>query len=162
MDLDHELTESLLRFDWFSRCGDEISAQGVEKARTVSSVKKTIQSTRYENVVLEHQGGFTTALFTSYRQEYNKWWNALVDQFKTQCLPPLKDIWESRLEPLGLNEPYVLNDLSFNVLSASVIGAYRDCLPMPEFYQKMLEIYKSGHLICGWKGKKENGSFIVY
>ena len=120
------------------------------------------QSARYENIVLGYQGDFTNALFISCREQYNEWWNLLVNHFKAQYIPRLNKIWKSKLEPLGLNEKYVLNDISFNVLSIAVIGAYKEQIPMPDFFQKMLEIYKNGHLICGWKGNKDNGSFIIY
>lgn len=77
-------------------------------------------------------------------------------------IPQLTELWAKKLTPLGCNTPYVTNDISFNVLSIAVIDAYKEQLPMPAFFQKMLEIYQSGHLICGWKGKKGDGHFIVY
>lgn len=162
MELDKELIAVLFDIDWFSNCGKDITLDGVSKSKTISAVKKSIQSIRYENILLGHYGEFTSDLFRSHRESYNKWWNVLVNQFKTQYTPELKKIWESKLEPLGLNETCVVEDISFNILNLAVIEAYKDQIPLPPFYQKMLSIFKSGCLVCGWKGKKDDGNFIVY
>lgn len=162
MDLDKESVEALLMIDWFSQCGKDMLIDDVIKAQSVSSVKNTIQSTQYENIVLANQGDVTSSLFVSHRDEYNKWWNRLVKQFKSSYLPQLEALWRNRLEPLDLYEKYIMEDIAFNVLSIAVIGAYREQISMPAFYRKMFEVYKSGYLICGWKGKKDSGCFIVY
>ena len=111
MDLDMELINTLYSINWFSNCGNLIALENTEVLPSLSKVKKSIQSTRYENIVLDYQGDFTTALFTSYREQYNKWWNILVQQFKTQHLPKLSKAWESGLLPLKLNEKYILNSV---------------------------------------------------
>lgn len=162
MDLDMELINTLYSINWFSNCGNLIALENTEVLPSLSKVKKSIQSTRYENIVLDYQGDFTTALFTSYREQYNKWWNILVQQFKTQHLPKLSKAWESGLLPLKLNEKYILADIAFNVTVIAVIGAYKEQISMPEFFRTMLAIYQSGHLVCGWSGNKLNGKFISY
>ena len=162
MDLDKELVEALLMVNWFSQCGKDILIDDVIRAKSISNVKKAIQSTQYENTVLANQSDFTSSLFVSHRDEYNKWWNKLVKQFKSRYISQLEVLWRSRLETLGLYEKYIMDDIAFNVLGIAILGAYKEQISMPAFYQKMFEIYKSGHLICGWKGKKDSGCFIVY
>ena len=162
MELDEELRDELRQIDWFACCGKDITIDGAVQESGISSIKKSIQSVRFENIVLDHFGDYTTALFLSHREDYNKWWNVLAKQFKGQYIPQLEKKWKNKLEPLGLNEPYVISNLSFNVLGIAVASAYKQLVPLPAFHTTMLEIYKSGHLICGWKGKKDSGNFIVY
>ena len=162
MDFDKELINILYSIDWFSNCGKPIILENVENLSALSKLKKAIQSTQYENVVLEYQGSFTETLFISYREQYNKWWNILVGQFKSLYLPELSKVWECRLTPLKLNAKYVIADLSFNILGIAVIGAYKEQISMPDFFKTMLAVYQSGHLVCGWSGDKETGKFIAY
>ena len=162
MDFDKELINILYSIDWFSNCGKPIIFENVENLSALSNLKKSIQSTQYENVVLEYQGSFTETLFISYREQYNKWWNILVGQFKSLYLPELSKVWECRLTPLKLNAKYVIADLSFNILGIAVIGAYKEQISMPDFFKTMLAVYQSGHLVCGWSGDKETGKFIAY
>ena len=162
MDFDKDLMNTLHSINWFSNCGKPITLENVEIVSALSKVKKSIQSTRYEDVVLDYQGDFTTALFTSYREQYNKWWNILMGQFKTLYLPEFSRAWECGLIPLKLNEKYIIADITFNIAGSAVIGAYKEQISMPEFFKIMLAIYQSGHLVCGWSGDKLNGRFIVY
>lgn len=162
MDFDKEFINRLYSIDWFSDCGKPITFENVERLSTLSKLKKSIQSIQYENVVLEYQGDFTEALVISYREQYNKWWNILAGQFKSVYLPELSKVWERRLTPLNLNEKYVTEDLSFNILGIAVIGAYKEQIPMPDFFKTMLAVYQSGHLVCGWSGDKATGKFIAY
>ena len=71
MDFDKELINILYSIDWFSNCGKPIILENVENLSALSKLKKSIQSTQYENVVLEYQGSFTETLFISYREQYN-------------------------------------------------------------------------------------------
>lgn len=162
MDFDKELINTLYSINWFSNCGKAIMIENVEVLPAVLKVKKSIQSRCYENVVLEYRGDFTSALSMSYREQYNKWWNILAEQFKSQHIPELSKTWERELSLLKLNEENIVCDVHFNIMAIAIIGAYKEQIPMPDFFKTMLAIYQSGHLVCGWSGNKTSGKFIVY
>lgn len=63
---------------------------------------------------------------------------------------------------LDLDVKEVTGDISFNILTLVMADAYREIEPVSDFFAQLLEIYKEGFLPCGWKGKKYDGSFIVY
>lgn len=162
MELDEKLMDALYSIDWFSNCGKAAAVENAEAVASLSKLKRSIRSIGYENAVLDRQGDFTAALCASYREEYNKWWNVLAGRFKAERLPKLLEMWENALAPLGLNEKYIINDISFNVLNIAVIDAYKEQLPTPDFFKAMLAVYRSGRLICGWTGSREKGKFLVY
>lgn len=162
MDFDKEIINTLYSINWFSNCGKAILLENAEVLPDVSKVKKSIQSRRYENVVLDYRGDFTSALSISDREQYNKWWNLLTEQFKSQHIPELSRSWERGLSPLKLSEENIVCDVCFNIMAIAIIGAYKEQIPMPDFFKRMLAIYQSGHLVCGWSGNKNNGKFIVY
>ena len=66
------------------------------------------------------------------------------------------------MERSVLNTRDVLNDVSFNILSITVIDAYKDIVSMPILFCRILEVYETGWLPCGWRGSKETGKLIVY
>lgn len=72
------------------------------------------------------------------------------------------DKWETRLKELDLYDRRIVDDMAFNVLGLACIDAYRDCIPMPEFFEQLLHIYEAGNLPCGWKGRSDTGNFLYY
>lgn len=155
------MIEKLNNIDWFSACGKDITMENVVKSENLSSMKKTIQQTCWENMILEKQGDFTAQLSVSFKKQYSEW-NNLVSEFKKKYLPDLQKKWKLKLAEMELDEKYIMDDIRFNILGIVVIDAYRDCIPMPDFFKELLKLYESGHLPCGWKGKKDAGNFIVY
>ena len=105
---------------------------------------------------------FSTLSTRPYREQYNKWWNILARRFKSLHISKLAVAWEKGLIPLKLNEKYVIDDVSFNIMEIAIIGAYKEQISMPDFFRTMLAIYQSGHLVCGWTGDQANGKFIAY
>lgn len=161
MEIDIAMINRLNNIPWFRACGKNITISNVIKSENITSAKKTIQSIRWENMILEYNGDFTSQLSISFKKEYSEW-NNLVKEFKYRHMPLLRKIWKSNLNEAGLNEKYVIADVAFNISAIVVIDAYKDLIPMPDFFNALLNIYESGYLPCGWNGKKDSGNFIVY
>lgn len=165
--LDPATLHKLEAIPWFQNCGTTPEPP-IPDALPVKNTKEAIKgitSTRWENMVLEFRGDFTEALcLLSIRtqRKQDRYWNPLTIEFKEKHLPGLESLWQKNLEPLGLWEKAVLDDIRFNVMAIATIDAFKDILDPPEFFQRLLAIYKQGHLPCGWKGKKNKGCFLVY
>lgn len=165
MKLDENFVEKLYSIPWFCKCGSPFAYDGVISATSTKQVIKSINGIKWENIVLETQGDVTEQLSTrsikGLGREYQEW-NNLVDDFKKECIPQLNAKWETALQHYGLNTSAVLNDVSFNILSITVIDAYKSIVSMPSFFSQLLKIYELGYLPCGWRGTKESGKLIVY
>lgn len=163
--LDPATMKMLLELPWFSNCGQPCQLPGALAVKSPKEAMKGISSARWENLFLDRRGDFTTALclLSIHSQEKpDRQWNPLAQEFKEKYLPALEPLWQKALEPLGLWEKPVLDDLRFVLLGIAVIDAYKEIIETPEFFRQLLTLYQTGHLPCGWKGKKEQGCFLVY
>lgn len=165
MKLDELFLERLETLSWFCKCGTPSPLDWTISAASPKEARKAIASAKWENMVLEKQGDVTEQLSIrsakGLGKEYREW-NALVEDFKNRWLPSLKKQWETALAPSGLDTAEVLNDVSFNVLSIAVIDAYKELVPVPPFFLRLLEVYEVGYLPCGWKGKGDAGKMMIY
>lgn len=163
--LDPVTINGLMELPWFSACGEPVHIPDVMAVKNAKEAIKGISSARWENVFLDFRGDFTTDLcLLSIRSQEkpDRQWNPLVDAFKEDHLPALEALWQRALEPLGLWEKAVIDDLRFVVVGVAVIDAYKELLETPEFFRRLLAVYRAGHLPCGWKGKKDKGCLLVY
>ncbi len=163
--LDPVTINKMLELPWFSACGQPCRIPDVMAVKNAREALKGISSARWENTFLDYRGDFTTALcLLSIRSQEkpDRQWNPQVDAFKEKCLPALEPLWQKALEPLGLWEKPVIDDLRFCVLGIVVIDAYKEILETPEFFRRLLAVCQEGHLPCGWKGKKDKGCLLVY
>ena len=165
MKLDQNLLEKLVSIPWFYKCGNPPPFEWAVSAASEKAALKAITSRKWENMILDTQGDITEQLSlrstSGLGREYQEW-NSLVNDFKKSWMPQLHAKWETALQHRELNTSDVLNDVSFNILSIAVIDAYKDIVPMPLFFRRVLEAYEAGWLPCGWKGNQETGKLIVY
>lgn len=163
MELSNYLYEKLLNCSWLEKCGAPQENLGSLPAiwiRKTDDAIKNISSVRWENACLAEQGNLSEFLAVNYKTEYNQSWNKIVDTVKTNYMPNIMRLVEDACQKRGLpNE--VLNDISFNILSI-FLASYFSQYYNSEFFNRLLEIYLSGHLPCGWRGKYPNGSILIF
>ncbi len=135
------------------------------RAKDKDDAIKHISSLKWQNVVLEHQGDVTSKLcIRCIRGEgdEDKLWNGLVKEWKSEYLPSIESIWIKNLDAVGLNIKAVIDSVRFSVLDIVMADAYNSIVPMDQFFIDLLAIYESGHLPCGWWGKKDKGCFYYF
>ena len=89
-----------------------------------------------------------------------KEWNNLVCFIKDEYLEKLSD----KVKKMWIDEDTsddIWIDISGNVIDLFMLDYYAEWCKS-EFFEQLLEIYLSGHLPCGWKGKYPQGKFLVY
>lgn len=138
---------------WFSNCGENNIGK--------ETIVKEISKTKWENLVLNHRGDATAMLSIHHPIAYKEW-NNLAAHLKQHELPKLVAVWEASLKQHDLVERDILMDVSFNVLNFALLKAYEPYVEIPRFYHDLFAIYEQGKLPYGWKGTRDNGSFLVY
>ena len=162
--INKEFVERLYSIPWFQNCGEDIPGLGI-RVLSKEEVIKFNSSIKWGNTVLDFQGDLTVKL--SKRQiaregdEY-KLWNGMVNEWKNIYLPKLDGVWVTKLEEIDLNTKEVINMVRFCILDIVIADAYRKIVPVDAFFENMMKIYESGHLPCGWSGKKDKGTFYIY
>ena len=164
VEINKKLVERLYGIPWFQNCGEDIPGLGI-RVLSKEEVIKFNSSIKWGNTVLDFQSDLTVKLSKrqiSHEGNEYKLWNGMVNEWKNIYLPKLDDVWATKLEELGLNTKEVINMVRFCVLDIVMADAYRNIVPVDAFFENLMKIYESGHLPCGWSGKKDKGTFYIY
>ena len=163
MYINNQLYKTLLSCPWLEKCGvpqENIFSSPVIWIQKVGDVTKNITSIRWENACLEEQGNISEFLAKNYKAEYNHSWNAIVKTIKTDYLPNIMPLIEDACQKNELPKD-ILNDVRFNLLSI-FLASYFSQYYQSEFFEGLLDIYLSGHIPCGWRGKYPDGCIMVF
>lgn len=161
-EIKKEFLDKINKCSWFCNCGDDITNIDfdVKKAENAKKAVRSINSLNWENTCLDIRGNFTRYLFKNHRDIYNRDWNVVVENVKNNYLEPLVPEMEAKLSLKNIKGD-IIDDVKFNLLTLFMLKYYSDYY-RDEFWDKMLRIYLSGHLPCGWVGKYTGGKFVVY
>lgn len=157
------LYQKLLCCDWLQNCGSEVNTNDQTKYQLVkerSKAIKGIEGTKWENVCLAEYGNLSEYLCLNHKKEYNENWNRIVNYIKKERLPALAEKIKVALAEAEYPSS-VLDDIQFNLLAIMVCDVFSDRFHS-DFFDNLLEIYLSGHIPCGWKGKYPAGIILVY
>ena len=163
MEINKRLYQSLVDCKWFENCGvmDNCTYDfEVYIVKTEKELMKSIQSIAWENTCLEAQGDLSEYLHIYHRKEFDEYWNKEVDIIKETYYPPISDKIEKIIEEK--NYPLEIKaDLDYTILLILMADYYSEFYESV-FFKNLLEIYLSGHLPCGWKGKYPDGKIMVF
>jgi hypothetical protein len=110
---------------------------------------------------LDKRGDFSSAILLNYEEQYS-----LIGEEYEKVQKEVLAF--SKRFTVGLKKKeirfggIILSDVKFNVQTLFLINHYSEYYTTDIFFEKMLEIYLSGHLPCGWSGGQKNGIFKVY
>ena len=158
----NEFIEAINSCPWLKNCGVcsclELGFE-IVLIPDRQEVVKRIAERKWEDLCLRKQGDLTAFLCVHCKDEYQQW-NNIVDIVKEKYMDPVIQEIKSALNQIGLNES-VLPNVQWDILSLFMASYYSDYYS-DEFYEKMLRIYLSGHMPCGWTGGLKDGKFLVY
>lgn len=160
MEINKELYQNLLSIDFFAQCGNSVEGLYEFDVCTEKDLNKAIKSlskTSWENIILEEQNKLTTYLFKNYRDKYNNTWNNQAEINQKELIPPIIQ----KLEDKNI-EKEVIEDTKWILMSILMYDYYSEFGYKSEFLDQILNIWKSGHLPCGYSGKYPNGKLRVF
>jgi len=162
MNYNEKLFKDLLACDWLSNCGHGDIAYdfGVKSAKNAEIMKKNITSLKWENMCLDENGNLSEYMFINRKDEYNKYWNTGIRMLKKLYIPQVMNKI-SECDKEGIITKEIADDMSMNILSI-LIADYFSILDENDFFNKLLVVYLSGHLPCGWYGNYPEGEIIIY
>ena len=109
---------------------------------------------------LEVSGDFTEFLSRNHKDIFNKNWNGVVRQIKSNYMNEIQTKVEMNWKDEKTKQR-VIDDVQFNILTLFMLDYYSDYY-QSEFFDRMLKIYLAGHFPCGWSGEYPKGKFLVY
>ena len=150
---EERLTETLT-IPWFSRViDDDAQPPGcslpLKRVPTVGDAVASITGDSWADFQLERRNDLTAHLAVRMQHrdsEWNKCAVAFRDYFDREVVPALRAACQRH----GLAES-VLRGVTWDVVSYWQEVNYRD-VRRPSFFSHLFELYRHGHLPCGWEG----------
>ena len=161
MEINNEFIDKVLCCDFLGNCGkvDELKVD-IKYVDSEAMANEMICSEEWENIVLEERGKFTSFLSKNHRELFNKYWNQVVEEIKYLYMENIQlridNNWNN-----DRSKQSVADDVIFNIITLFMLDYYSEYY-QSEFFDKMLAIYLSGHLPCGWCGDYPEGKFYIY
>jgi len=152
--------DSLVDMDWFRNVGKAVPAIG-EGLVSVADWREALASCsdpHWEDVCTEARNDVTMHLNRVCNGEFQRW-NEVVNNAKRELAPSWKRM-RAKLESEGL--PQIVADcVEWDTMHAVACEHYAAWNP-PQFFERLLAIYRSGHLPCGWAGHWPEGKLRVF
>ena len=158
------LTDEWKNLQWFENCGTEVNL-GYDfdyKVVKFKEAMKRIESIKWENENIEGLNDFDELLCKN--QNYHNDWNKNVDLYKKIIKPHIWDkIKEAGIKFDFTDSTYI--DVNYNIMIIIIMRYYSNQTNnevKSEYYEKLAQIYLSGHIPCGIKGTNKKGTIMVY
>jgi hypothetical protein len=167
MEPDNEIYMKMNEIKWFVRCGMKPPNDLPFQLQQVTDVNIAIENAldpNWQDAGTAAQGELTGYLARTDYDVYGTSWNRLGDiieeQIQKETMPKVNEAL-SRMAAENLSN-VVLLDLNRIALHSAYKKRFKK---VPDFYERLLKVYESGHLPCGWIGDLDlwpEGKLIVY
>lgn len=165
MKIDNEILSIINDIPWFENCGNrtEISLNYKYKFVTEKEMIRSLSGTKWENLELDEFNKLYDWFRTS---SICLAWNRSVDEIKKDEMPKFDLLVKDKIKKIFGNEQKLVLD-SFHwdllmIIMKLTISKRFSSNDEPYFYNELLEIYKSGHFPCGWRGHYPEGTVLIY
>ena len=162
-EIDDKIIAELKEIEYFSNIGMSVTCINnfrCEHIPTIEQAAEEIESVKWENKRIEENGDITVFLCVNHKKIYNEQWNKKVAAVKTLIIPTV----DSHIECLKIDGEMLKifrNNIRYDIVGIAMALIFSEYIKS-DFYLRLLQIYKNGHLPCGWKGKKERGCFLIH
>ncbi len=167
MNIDDEIVAHMTCVPWFRLCGNDPSGAIPFHAERVLNVADAISAARsplWSDARTQAQADLTGYLARNHPDLYGGHWNRLAktahERIANEVMPRINVVL-AELSASALTDEVAL-DLCRIVVQAS----YRRRLHrIPDFFERLFEVYESGHLPCGWIGDLNawpKGTLVVF
>lgn len=155
------ILEELRSIDWLKAFGQLLESK-YAVAQNKQECIRYYESEEWENTTLEAGNAISSFLNTNYQNDYQKWNEYANDarQFIEKELVPVL---------LKIKNKNQLSDIFIDCLKWDIVHIiieyqYKDLLGENQrFFEKLFNVYKSGHFPCGWtNGVWPMGQLVIF
>ncbi|CNK32776.1 Uncharacterised protein [Yersinia aldovae] len=151
-------TERLLNINWLSDLGNKISVSDVILAMSLNEAENYLSDPEWENVTLEKSNEISGYLATKHTAIFQDW-NDVAKEAKLFFTNDIKP----KIPHLNDFDNTLLHQcIEWDVIHYLIEYFYSEKLKAPLFFNKLVSIYESGHIPCGWVGNWPKGQLVIY
>ncbi len=162
--IDHAFFDTVREIPWFSRCGNPPTFDIPLPTQPLPGWNEAVASmcsTHWENTTLDARNALSVFLHKNFNRKFQLW-NEIAEVAKRCCVEPLSaGVWRQFAQSHDLEDAFV-HAVQGDVLAAIMEHEYRDCPGAPRFFLHLLDVYRRGHIPCGWAGTWPTGKLLVY
>jgi hypothetical protein len=162
--IDHGFCDSVRDIPWFSRCGQAPTLDiplPVQPIHAWSEAVASLSSPHWENTTIDARNSFTAFLHKRFNRQFQLW-NMIAEEVRRQYVEPLSvEIWQPFAMSRSVSDALV-HSIRWTIVAALMEHEYRDCRGAPKFFLHLLDVYRGGHIPCGWEGSWPNGKLLVH
>jgi len=161
MSLKKSLASDLIRINWLSNCGRKDARFPCRYAADWIECNMLLEDPGWESTTLEASNEISEFLSINHRDAFQKWHD--LSEFgrgfiEEKVMPRLVSATHGK--PLS---DVLFDCIKWDILHAIIEHEYLDLLPKPCFFMTLFDVYRSGHLPCGWEnGSWPNGNVVIY
>lgn len=165
MKLDPNFYDEIGTIQWFVNCGNCVNLPTHPlRAQSSEEALSFLGSPLWADVRTEAQGDLTGYLAKHHYTSYGGYWNNLAKESRARLEKDLMPKLISSLAAVGL--PDITKDVMLDVNRAALEVSYAHRFPkIPRFFSRLLDVYRNGHLPCGWTEDMEKwpaGDIIAF
>ena len=160
IQFDESQKQRLLMIDWFANCGLDVDLNdGMIKISKEEAFNHYI-SEEWEYFLLREMNFVTVYLSENFKNEYNTYFNIVTVEIRNFIITHI----ESNMRLRGLfDEKLFIDSTRWFTLRCLQCLCYSECDLPDNPFSKILDLYESGHLPCGWIGNRwPDGKLLVY
>ncbi|MCF6311235.1 MAG: hypothetical protein L3J39_02180 [Verrucomicrobiales bacterium] len=146
-------------FPWLGNLGGQFEPdEPFVQIKDQSEAIDFITSEDYEYFQIDLQNDLTIYLDDKHHVAYQRW-NENIIFIKQQLAPQFKNI-EDIVERHGLPKT-VADSIGWDIMHSYQEWVYGDG-NIPIYYTKLLPIYRTGHLVCGYRGSLPDFQILTH
>lgn len=158
MNISHHACNRLRNIDWFSSVGEQCVMPNVKLAGTLREANEYLNSPEWESVTLEESNNISGYLAVKHTIIFQEW-NKLVKEAKAFLK---NELMKHSFDLSGFDNKLLLQCIEWDVVHYLVEDAYKEKLKNSLFFDRLITVYESGHIPCGWDGEWPKGNLVIY
>lgn len=139
---------------------ESISKYPIIYVNSIEEMRKGMDSIKWENTLNEEGNELNGFCYQTNNEERRKERQRQVRADKEKYIFPLENHIKELLKKNGLPEETYI-DVRGDMIVLYQFSFFRDIYTC-DLAEAMLDIYKAGHVPCGYKGRFHKGSVLVY
>jgi len=150
-------TDRLLKVNWFANLGKEINMPDVTLALSLKEAENYLSAPEWEDLTLDRSNEISGYLATKHITLFQDW-NDIAKESKL--------FFNNNIKPViphldGFDNTLLHQCIEWDVIHFLIEDFYSGKLNNSFFFNKLISVYESGHIPCGWLGNWPEGNLVA-
>ncbi|MDE1186006.1 MAG: hypothetical protein PW844_05935 [Pantoea sp.] len=158
MRLSQKSINRISNINWFANVGVMQNIPDIIVENSLSEAALKLSESQWEDTTLEASNSISAFVSVNFPKLFDDW-NIVAQEARlffdakiTSSIPSIN----------GIDNNLLIHCVSWDITHYFIEDYYKECLRGDLFFNRLVSVYESGHLPCGWNGKWPSGKLIIY